>query len=285
MKSRLFYLLFTFISSWTLGQSPKLYVLKDSVKIGETFQVSLSYSHKPQNELFFPDSAYLYSGIEYIEHNAFPTKTDSISLDSAVYTFANFSIEDSLEIKLPIFILSRNDSIKIESNSEYIFTKRILEQLPDSLALKTQLAYITIEPPINYNLIITIIAISLLFLIVLLVVFRKKIKNWIINYLLKRKCEKIIKELTEIIARNEFSARSLNRFLGLSKKTLEVIYKIPVTTFTTSQIRSHLKGDFDANLFLELDKHIYSSSQKENTKETLLKMMSNIEKSLEQKLK
>ena len=140
-------LIFTILNSlFVLGQNPKLEVLTDSVQIGEPFQVSLTYNHKSNSEVFFADSTYNYGDLEYLNHTPFPTQTDSLSLDSAIYTLACFNIQDSTEVKLPLYILSKEDSIKIESNSDFIFVKRILTQIPDSLELKTQLDYL--ESPI-----------------------------------------------------------------------------------------------------------------------------------------
>ncbi len=271
-------------SLFTQAQNPKLETLTDSVKIGDHFQVSITYTHKPKSEVFFPDSTYDYGNLEYIKHFPLPTKTDSLSLDSAVYTFSNFNIQDSTEVKLPLYILSRKDSIKIESNSDYIFTKRTLIQFPDSLVLKTQLDYIQISKPINYGLFSTLGILILITLIVLLIIFRKKIKVTVQNYFLKKKCKKIFTELDTLIQSERFNSSLLNTYSGLSKNALELISGSPISSFTTSQIRDFFKDDFNTELFTELDKHIYRSSNPENIKDTLHKLKSDLESSLQQKL-
>jgi len=279
--------LFLFVlahSLLVLGQNPKLQVLTDSVKIGESFQASLTYQHKPNSEVFFPDSSFDYGVLEYIKHSPYPTKTDSLSLDSAVYTLVNFNIQDSTEIKLPLYILTRNDSIKIESNSNFIYTNRTLTQLPDSLQLKTQLEYIRLKSPVNFALLIVVGTLIISALLILLIVFRKKIKKFLKNHFLKKKCQKIFNALEVLIQTEKYDASVLNDYSGLSKKGLEYIFKTPVSTFTSSQIKERFQNDFNTELFSELDKHIYRSSEPQNIRETLQQIKADLEFSLEQQL-
>ena len=280
MKKLKLLILFVFSAFLVSSQEPQLEILTDSVKVGEPFDVSLTYLHKSPSEIFFPDSTTDYGKLEYINHIAYPTNTDSLSLDSAVYSFSAFSINDSVEVQLELIQLSKKDTIKILSNTEHVFIKRIVTEVPDSITLKTQLEYVVISAPVNYNLFILLGIILLIVTLILLFIFKKELKSLFKNYFLKKKFQRLFEALDQLIQSEKFDTATLNRYSGLSKKGLELIFKIPVSSYTSSQMKKLLGNKIDTSLFSELDTHIYRSTSHENVADTLLKIKLDLEKSL-----
>ena len=88
----------------TMGQvlMPEGSFNKDSLKIGENLEYTLSIKYPKNSDVVFPDSLFDFAPFEFTSKVSFPTRSDSIfSFDSAIYSLTTFEIDSLQILRLP----------------------------------------------------------------------------------------------------------------------------------------------------------------------------------------
>lgn len=84
-------IIFWFISTISIAfeLQPKAGFVEEEIRIAENVHFWMSIKHPKNIQLVFPDSTHSFTPFEYVNKQYFTTKTtDSISIDSAVYTLS-----------------------------------------------------------------------------------------------------------------------------------------------------------------------------------------------------
>jgi hypothetical protein len=250
-------------SSMAQHRRPQGKFLKDSVSIGEPVKYSLSFYHNRKAELFFPDSAWSFAPFEFMSKEYFLTRTsDSISLDSAVYTLRTFEVKNKLELALPVFIIEQGDTIRQFSLHDKIFIKQYIAQVPDTLILQNDATYKTIPVKFNYPYYLALSLLIVVSFVASYFIFGKAIlrnyrlyKMYSNHVLFLRTFDKLQKEMED-----SPNLTAMEKVLGEWKNYLTRLEHKPINTFTTTEIISLFnKEDLKENL-QEVDRSIYSGS-------------------------
>ena len=251
------------ISSRAQTTKPQGNFLTDSVKIGEHVKYALSFHHPKTMELFFPDSSYSFLPFEFIRKEYFPTKTtDSISVDSVVYTLRVFEIKKNIELSLPVFIVEQGDTIRQYSTHDGIAIRQYVKEVPDSLQFKSNTGYIPVEHRSNYPYYLTALVLILVITIVLYFALGKAIlRNYRLYMMYNnhvqflRKFEKLHKEMKE-----SPNLAAMETVLSEWKDYLTRLEHTPINTFTTTEIISLFNKEDLKESLQEVDRSIYSAS-------------------------
>lgn len=257
LKRVSFFLLFLCIyaTGYTQKITPNGYFLKDSVQIGEPLPYVISIQYPKELEIIFPDSLHNFSPFELSEKEYFPTKSDSVfSRDSAIYYLSTFEIDTVQYLKMPVYLINEFDSTILYTSIDSIILRHVVSSIPDSVAMITNTEYVDVPMAFNYPYTIIGLVISLVILIIIWLVFGKKIKNRIIIYALKKRNLKFVQSFDQLVISDRLDAEKI---LTIWKAYLEKLMDQPFTKLTTKEITSIIQHDEVGISLINIDKNIY----------------------------
>ena len=250
--------------------------LEDSAKIGQDIHYLLRVSHKPQQEIFFPGVQQNFGVFKAIKKEYFPTKTNEkgVSIDSAVYTFQQFSIKDFQTLRIPVAFQSEQDCTMVAPKTDTIYLKRLLPNAK-SIKIDSLIQSIPISPlkpkPDLRNL--SIGAVSILIVLGLIYwLLGNRIRQGIKLYLLWRKNLEFRRAYQRLVRNISGSAKGLQNLenaTSLWKNYLERLTNIPFATFTTTEMVDNLPDKRLEKTLQEVDSAIYGGNFSENTTEAI----------------
>src|SRR5436190_2296040 len=238
---------------------------KERAGIGEIIPYSLTARYPEGQQVLFPDSTYSFKPFEYSGRKYFTTRTkDHNSVDSVVYYLTTFEIDSIQPLKLPVFVLQAKDCVSIFSIADSLTLNFQVASVPDSvsvekLPLKTNTAYQKVKWIFNYPIIAAIVAVLITALVVVWIVFGKRIRKYFA-------IRKLNKEYNEFIGRfngaleklsTGFSSRMAEEALLVWKNYMENLEQYPYTKSTSREIiRLVSDGNLDQAL-KSIDRGIY----------------------------
>jgi hypothetical protein len=242
--------------------------LKDSIKLGEIVNYAFSYKHRANQEIFFVDKAFDYQPFELVEKVYFPTQTtNGISLDSAVYKLRTFKIDTFQKLKLPVFILSQQDSLKLYSNADSIFLIHEIKANPEFLNLKTSDGLLPMKKNIDLYQIFGQLLLFGLFLGGWWLIFRKSIISQIKNFRLAQSHREFTANFTKLTKTT--TKTNLEKAISQWKKYIGKLEKKSFATMTSPEILENIPDESLETALKEIDKSIYGNSISENIQEAL----------------
>src|SRR5690606_10235261 len=220
------------------------YFLQDSAMLGERVGYVLKAAYPSRLNVLFPDSAYQYGSMEFLDKQIFTSYTqDSTTLDSAVYYLSNFSLEPIKQYRLPVFEVLRYDSISHFPQEAALHLKLTIDEMPEELEFKETNRYQPIDKDFNYIYLIIGLGALLVLAVVLFLVFGKRVsKSWKI-YQEKRKQKRFITQWNK--TKKGFIAQPTlehaDELLGLWKARMEDLTGKPFKEWTATEIAEHLE--------------------------------------------
>jgi hypothetical protein len=238
------FFIFHFSFTFSIAQRPKGRFLTDSISIGKPFQFALSFRHRPDAEVVFPDTNYNFAPFEVLKHDYFDTQTDKLgSLDSAVYTLVSFDLATVQKLSLPVWIINEQDC-----TANY-----------DTLKLKEDTAPKLIEQQPNYPYIFLItVAIALLSAAIYWFFGKQIEQQWQLYQLFSRK-----RDFSKNFNRLKFKINTqsglenVEKAVILWKKYLRRLENKPFDTFTSKEIADSLSSEKLAVTLREIDAVVY----------------------------
>ncbi len=250
--------------------------LEDSAKIGQDIHYVLRVAHKPSQEIFFPGVQQSFGIFKPIKKEYFPTKTNEkgISIDSAVYTFQQFSIRDFQTLRIPVALQTEQDCTLVAPPADTIYLKRLLPNA-SSIKIDSLIQSIPISPlkpkPDLKNLAMG--AVSILIVAGLIYwLLGKRIRQGIKLYLLWRKNLEFRRAYQRFMRNISNSAKGLENLenaTALWKNYLERLTDIPFATFTTTEMVDNLPDKRLEKTLQEVDSAIYGGNFSSNTLEAI----------------
>jgi hypothetical protein len=250
--------------------------LEDSAKIGQDIHYVLRVAHKPSQEIFFPGVQQSFGIFKPIKKEYFPTITNEkgISIDSAVYTFQQFSIRDFQTLRIPVALQTEQDCTLVAPPADTIYLKRLLPNA-SSIKIDSLIQSIPISPlkpkPDLKNLAMG--AISILIVAGLIYwLLGKRIRQGIKLYLLWRKnleFRRAYQRLMRNISNSAKGLQNLENATALWKNYLERLTDIPFATFTTTEMVDNLPDKRLEKTLQEVDSAIYGGNFSSNTLEAI----------------
>ncbi len=250
--------------------------LEDSAKIGQDIHYVLRVSHTPQQEIFFPSINQAYGVFKPIKKDYFPTKTsnDGISVDSAVYTFRQFTIQDFQTLRIPVAIQTELDCTFVSSPVDTIYLKRLMPNAKqvkiDSLIQVIPISPLKPKPDLKN---VTLGAVSVLIAIGLIYwLLGNRIRQGYQLYRLWRKnleFRRAYQRMMRNISNSSKGLQNLENAAALWKNYLERLTDIPFATFTTTEMVDNLPDKRLEKTLQEVDSAIYGGNFSERTLEAI----------------
>ena len=260
------FLFFLSLSFTTFAQNVQVegYFTQDSAKLGERIGFVLKARYPENTQLVFPDSTYDFSPLVLLEKKTFISSTsEGTTLDSAVYYVSNFSLEPSIYLSLPVYELSRYDSITYFSTEAELKLNLMLDSIPEQPVFQENNVYQPIERTFNWLLAGLIAAGVLLVLGGLFWLFAKRIKAFFTSNREKLRWlqfERKWKKLTTLLSQNP-ALELADEVIGLWKGYLESITNLPFQEWTSSEIAESLDDKEIFKALRSIDMIIYAGKE------------------------
>ncbi len=267
-KQSLLTFIFLLLSFMSMSQEIQVKggFLEDSLLIGQDINFYLTATYPPSLEMVFPDSNASFAPFEYSAKLFFPTEMKGeLAYDSTIYTLQSFEIDPVQYLQLATAILDGADSTVIKSNIDSIYLTELAPMVSDTTQLIANADYFTVDRAFNYSLFYIILGAVVLVVIILLVIFGKRIVRYFKLRKLKNEYESFSRALTEFI--RELKKRpdpdTAEYALNTWKKYQEKLEKFPFTKLTTREI---VIKDFNKELekpLKSIDRLIYGKRETE----------------------
>ena len=243
-----------------LGQEiiPRGSFSKDTIQIGEHVNFTLILDYPRGLEVLFPDSSYDYYPFEYLGKSYLGTISDEIiSNDSVVYELTTFELDSIQTLILPVFLVTKGDSIKVESNLDSLVLQLVITDNIDSLNIQETIDYQKVSKAFNYPYLLIALGLLLVIAILVAVFFGKEIGRRFSLYRLRRTHLKFLEKFKLLQNQGFGSSDKAEYLLGFWKAYLERLEGLPYTKLTTKEIVTFDHNqDFKETLRL-MDSNIY----------------------------
>lgn len=249
---------------------PKAFLQKDSIQIGEPFQLTLHLNHSRASTILFPDTSYDFSPFELIKKDFFPTRTvGEQSRDCVVYELATFIPDSSFRLRLPVFQVANGDSTAFFSNEVHaVLIPSLSEKEATATLPKEEIQLLQVPKSINYPYIILGMAAVVVLLLLFNIFFDRPIQKFIYLLLEKRRYDSFMRQF-------EKQSRAMERELLIErmenlivnwKRYLERIDGRPFTSFTSAEFYKALKDNTLRDSLMEVDRWIYGGLEMKDWK-------------------
>lgn len=209
----------------------------DSIKIGEVVPYVLTTRYPRELNIIYPDSLFDFSPFEFESKNIFNTRSDSLtSFDSVIYYLTTFEIDPVQTLIIPVYQLKENDSITLEPALDSLLLVEMIPQMPDSIALKENLTYSTVNTEFNYPYLIFGLGLFLLIVIGIALFFGKQIRQKIAIYRLQKRHDKFLARFHKLLMNTKYSKQEIENILLEWKRYMERLENTPFTKLTTKEI-------------------------------------------------
>ncbi len=263
------------------------YFLADSAKLGERVGYVLKASYPADRQLIFPDSTFDFSPFVLLEKQTFLSSTqDSVTSDSTIYFLSNFELDSVAYLTLPVFELSRYDSITHFPLEASIAVKWTIDSIPEELMFQENNIYQPIPKSWDWVLIGLITLAALMFVGGGYWLFGDRIRRFLFERNERRRWKKFEKRWKEATGSLESSPsmEAADELLGIWKGYMESITGLPIREWTSSELGEKL-GDikiFSSLRTIELIIYAGAKSEIKDSSEYLLQIA---KEKYEQKLK
>ena len=217
--------------------------LSDSIKIGEQTAYYLAARYPSELTILFPDSTHAFSPFEYQRKSYFTTETtQGISVDSAVYYLTTFEVDRVQFLQLPVFIVQAPDCTVVQSGADSLLITQFVARVPDTvsveqLPLRMNTAYQKVHYDMNFWLIVIVLSVFAILVVVIWVVFGKRIKQYFRARRLRQNHASFLATYNAFLRQLQttFSPPATESALATWKKYMEQLESRPYTKLTTRE--------------------------------------------------
>lgn len=267
-KSFLLYsVFFILLTGSTYAQEIKVHAKfsADSIKLGKPIEFYLTAHYPSKLNILFPDSSFAFAPFEFQKKSYVTTKTTGgISRDSVIYTLTTFEVDSLQTLKLPVFVVNTMDCVKVFSNTDTVYFQHLVKHIPDSVAadklpLKANTNYLNVSWNLNYILVGIAIGIVVIALVVVWIVFGKRISRYFKLKKLTKAYEAFLMKFDNSLHTLEsgFSPQQAEATLVVWKNYLESLMMKPYTKYTSKEIRAMEENETLGQALSTIDRMIY----------------------------
>ena len=238
--------------------------VEDSLLIGQDVNFWITATYPTDLELIFPDSTYNFSPFEYSAKTYFPTKlVNDLAFDSTVYSVQSFEIDLIQYLKLSAIILDGADSMQLETSVDSIYLTELAPYVTDTTQLIANTNYQIVDTLFNYPLLYIIVGGVLVLVLILLLIFGKKIIRFFKLRRLRKEYEHFSTALLDYIRqlKKEPKPEIAESALFAWKRYQEKLDKFPFTKLTTKEILDTVSNKELEKPLRSIDRLIYGKRE------------------------
>ncbi|MDF2158626.1 hypothetical protein [Algoriphagus sp. CAU 1675] len=281
------FLLLSPLLAYSQDVEVEAYFMQDSAKLGERVGYVLKATYPESRQLIFVDSTYDFSPFVLLEKKTFiSSTTEGVTKDSVVYYLSNFELEPSAHLSLPVYELSRYDSITYFPLEAELKLKLALDSIPEEPAFLENNEYQVLEKKWNWALFGFMAGVLILTSSLLYFLFANRIRELWKHMQEKRRWSRFEKAWAKNshTLQTENSIEAADELLGLWKGYMESITEKPFKEWTSSEIGDNLE---DMRVFSSLRavELIIYANKKEEIGEACNYLLEIAKRNYEEKLK
>lgn len=262
----------------------------DSIKLGKPVELYVSAHYPSRLNILFPDSSFAFAPFEFQKKRFVPTLTkNGISRDSVIYTLTSFEVDSVQTLKLPVFVVNTMDCVKVFSNTDTVYFQHLVKSIPDSVAteklpLKANTNYLNVSWNLNYILVGIAVLIVVVALIVVWIVFGKRIRRYFRIKKLTKAYEAFLAKFDNSLYKLEtgFSPQQAEATLVVWKLYLESLMRQPYTKYTSKEIRAMEQNETLGQALSTIDRMIYGH-QHDNVRSPFDQLKAHVQQQFEKK--
>lgn len=237
----------------------------DSAAVGEVIPYILTATYPRDVQVLFPDTTYAFAPFETAGKRYFPTQTaGSTSRDSVVYYLSTFEIDSLQTLRLPVFIVQKQDCLTVYAATDSIRLRfRVTMPLDsiavDKLPLKANTAYQRVRQLFNYPAVLIGLAVLAVLALLSWLIFGKRIRTYLQLRRLQRNYRNFLSRFSEVIDRMGSTApgKIAEEALWVWKKYMEDLEEYPFTKSTSREIVRKFSDEQLARALRTIDRGIY----------------------------
>jgi hypothetical protein len=289
VAKKLFFIVIVFLPDLIFAQGVNVegYFMADSAKLGERIGYVLKATYPRDKQLIFPDSSFNYEPFVLLEKKTYVSSTiDSVTTDSTVYFVSNFALDSTVYLTLPVFELSRYDSVTHYPLEAALAVNWQLDSIPEQLAFQENNVYQPIPKNWNWILMGLILVLLLIALVGGYLLFGKRIKKYLSERNEKRRWKVFEKRWHSAVETliNDQTIDAADELLGLWKGYMETITKLPVREWTSSEVGEKLADIRIFSSLRSIEMIIYAGTKSE-VKESSDYLLAKAKENYQEKLK
>jgi len=239
--------------------------LADSIKIGEAVPYSLTATYPKKLNILYPDSGYVFAPFEFESKKWFATRTtDSLSYDSVVYFLTSYEIDSIQKFRMPIYVLNQSDCTIVMSAMDSLPLKQLVKHVPEEvkteeLPLKTNTNYLGVEWLFNYPIFLIAAGIVIVVLIVVWIIFGKRIRRYFLVKRLNRKHFEFLQKFGDAVTdlQTEVSTKKAENVLTIWKRYMEGLEDKPYTKYSSREILYFMNDEKLRSTLKAIDRMVY----------------------------
>jgi hypothetical protein len=219
------------------GQNPRLQIINKEVSIGEDFKVSLTYTHPPEKDVFFPNTAAYFEPFEWRKTDFFPTKSqDTLSTDSLVYTLRLFNTDKFQSLELPIWVLVGRDSVTYMSNRDTLVLNEFLsiDEIKDA-QMESSTSYLNQNKSIGSTVTFKVILAIIAFIGLVILFFRNKIEQKLEYFKFQKRQKDFLSVFRKLMKSGE-ETETLQKIMSTWREQMTWIEGKPYDTLSSIEI-------------------------------------------------
>lgn len=181
LKSSSFFILIFLAFQPLFSQEIKLKggFVENQMSVGQEVHFWMKLESPASLEVEFPDSTSNFTPFEFVSKSYIPTSlAGNVAIDSVTYTLQSFEIDKIQQLKLPVKIRKGEGSTEIFTELASISLMELAPQASDTTKLQTNVSYNQVKTEFNYPLLYIILGAISLLLIILALIFGKRIVRW-----------------------------------------------------------------------------------------------------------
>jgi hypothetical protein len=243
------------------------YFLQDSAKLGERVSYVLKAVYRPEQQVIFPDSSYMFDDMEYLGRKTFVSQTrDSLTQDSVIYHLSNFSLEPVRSFSLPVYEVLKYDSLEYFAQEDELYLKLTLDEIPETPLFKDNDTYQAISKEFNYPYLYIALSVIGILALVTYFAFGTNIHHQYLVWQERRRWKRFEKRWANITSSfmQEPTPGHADGLLGLWKQYLELVTDRPYKEWTSTEVAEDLPREGILNDLRKIDLIIYADRKTED---------------------
>ncbi len=270
VRDRIYKILILFcLTTVVSAQTPELKsgFIQDSLSIGEEVEFWMKVSYPISTDVLLPDTNYNFAPFEFLDKKYFETQFDGEeAIDSAVYYLQSFEIDKIQYLSLPVTVFKNGDSTQIFSARDSIFFRDLAPIVNDTTSLKSNVEYLSVNKQFNYPLWAIILASLGVIVVVLLLIFGKRIRRYFLLKRMKKDFEKFNEQFSALIqeVKKTPEKTTVEKSLNVWKRYAEKLEKEPFRKLTTTEILEYPFTSELSEALKTIDRLIYGNQKQDN---------------------
>jgi hypothetical protein len=247
---------------------PEVKCSKDTVKIGEPFEISLFLDYPCGWQILFPDSSFSFGNAMLTGRRFFPTRSSTeLSRDCVVYSLSCFAPDSVQTFRMPILLLGKSDTSYFYGPEVKVAIRQVLPPGKEKNPFfEEDVNPLAVALRLNYPYLLSGIAALLALVLLVNFFFDKPIQKFFYLWVEQRRHHRFLRAFSrmEQILETDQTIPQMEAIIVLWKRYLQRVESKPYLTYTSLEINRLLADQNLKTALQAIDRWIYGGMPIDN---------------------